>query len=109
MLIVNNQGQISGKIKIPANIPAGTKLVQFYGDKGSYGEATYTGKKTITIEERRRVIAARRVDPLAQTFTLNESRHIGAVVLKVNRKILKINFYLVDYKAKDAFNTFYVI
>jgi len=34
---------------------------------------------------------------------------IGAVVLKVNRKILKINFYLVDYKAKDAFNTFYVI
>ncbi|WP_264706808.1 hypothetical protein [Wolbachia endosymbiont (group B) of Archips podanus] len=35
--------------------------------------------------------------------------YIGAVVLKVNRKILKINFYLVDYKAKDAFNTFYVI
>ncbi|WP_341810103.1 hypothetical protein [Wolbachia endosymbiont (group A) of Apotomis capreana] len=34
---------------------------------------------------------------------------IVAVVLKVNRKILKINFYLVDYKAKDAFNTFYVI
>jgi hypothetical protein len=38
-------------------------------------------KKTITIEERRRVIAARRVDPLAQTFTLNESRHIGGVEL----------------------------
>lgn len=37
--------------------------------------------KTITIEERRRVIAARRVDPLAQTFTLNESRHIGGVEL----------------------------
>ncbi|WP_281508637.1 hypothetical protein [Wolbachia endosymbiont (group B) of Pandemis cinnamomeana] len=34
---------------------------------------------------------------------------VAAVVLKVNRKILKINFYLVDYKAKDAFNTFYVI
>ncbi|MBS9529993.1 hypothetical protein INQ25_01000 [Wolbachia endosymbiont of Rhagoletis cerasi] len=78
---MNNQGRISGKIKIPANIPAGTKLVQFYGDKGSYGETTYTGKKTITIEERRRVIAARRVDPLAQTFTLNESRHIGGTDL----------------------------
>ncbi|MGL9726596.1 MAG: hypothetical protein ACR5KV_08980, partial [Wolbachia sp.] len=76
-----NQGRISGRIKIPANIPAGTKLVQFYGDKGSYGETTYTGKKTITIEERRRVIAARRVDPLAQTFTLNESRHIGGLDL----------------------------
>ncbi len=77
----NNQGKLKGKVKVPANIPAGTKLVQFYGDKGSYGEATYTGKKTITIEERRRVIAARRVDPLAQTFTLNESRHIGGLEL----------------------------
>ncbi|MCJ7454913.1 MAG: hypothetical protein MUP48_05680, partial [Wolbachia endosymbiont of Homalodisca vitripennis] len=77
----NNQGKLKGRVKVPANIPAGTKLVQFFGDKGSYGEATYTGKKTITIEERRRVIAARRVDPLAQTFTLNESRHIGGVEL----------------------------
>ncbi len=81
MLTANNQGKLKGKVKVPANIPAGTKLVQFYGDKSSYGEATYTGKKTITIEERRRVIAARRVDPLAQTFTLNESRHIGGVEL----------------------------
>ncbi len=84
--IANNQGQISGKIKIPPRIPAGTKLVQFYGDKGSYGETTYTGKKTITIEERRRVIAARRVDPLAQTFTLNESRHIGGIELWFTNK-----------------------
>ncbi len=81
MITANNQGKLKGKVKVPANIPAGTKLVQFYGDKGSYGEATYTGKKTITIEERRRVIAARRVDPLAQTFTLNESRHIGGLDL----------------------------
>ena len=77
----NNQGKLKGKVKIPANIPAGTKLVQFYGDKGSYGEATYTGKKTITIEERRRVFSSKRVDPLAQTFTLDESRHIGGVEL----------------------------
>ncbi|WP_341821588.1 hypothetical protein [Wolbachia endosymbiont (group B) of Idaea biselata] len=40
---------------------------------------------------------------------LENKKYIEAVVLKVNRKILKINFYLVDYKAKDAFNTFYVI
>ncbi|WP_353287079.1 hypothetical protein [Wolbachia endosymbiont (group A) of Anthophora plumipes] len=51
MLTANNQGKLKGKVKIPANIPAGTKLVQFYGDKGSYGETAYTGKKTITIEE----------------------------------------------------------
>ncbi len=52
--------------------------------------------------------------PPHSSFQLNgekcdEQEAIGAVVLKVNRKILKINFYLVDYKAKDAFNTFYVI
>lgn len=81
MLTANNQGKLKGKVKVPANIPAGTKLVQFYGDKGSYGETTYTGKKPITIEERRRVIVARRVDPLVQTFTLNESRHIGGLDL----------------------------
>ncbi|WP_264953865.1 hypothetical protein [Wolbachia endosymbiont (group A) of Endotricha flammealis] len=79
--IADNRGKIKGRFTVPRNIPAGTKLVQFFGDKGSYGEATYTGKKTITIEERRRVIAARRVDPLAQTFTLNESRHIGGLDL----------------------------
>lgn len=38
-------------------------------------------KKTITIEERRRVFSSKRVDPLAQTFTLDESRHIRGVDL----------------------------
>ncbi len=33
--IADNQGKVRGKIKIPADIPAGTKLVQFFGDKGS--------------------------------------------------------------------------
>ena len=84
MFIANNQ--VKGKFKVPANIPAGTKLVQLFGDKGSYGEATYTGRRTITIEERRRVISTKRVDPLAQTFTLNESRHIAGVDLWFTNK-----------------------
>lgn len=80
-LITDNRGKIKGKFTVPANIPAGTKLVQFFGDKGSYGEATYTGKRTITIEERRRVFSSKRVDPLAQTFTLNQNRHICGINL----------------------------
>ncbi|WP_264730515.1 hypothetical protein [Wolbachia endosymbiont (group B) of Episyrphus balteatus] len=40
MLTANKQGKLKGKIKIPANIPAGTKLVQFYGNKGSYIQPT---------------------------------------------------------------------
>jgi hypothetical protein len=74
-------------------VPAGTKLVQFIGNQGSYGEATYTGRGIITTEERRRVtvitdirrnettVVLTRFDPLAQTFTLSESRHIAGIDL----------------------------
>lgn len=89
----NNQGKLTGKFTVPSNVPAGTKLVQFFGSQGSYGEATYTGRGVITTEERRRVtvitdtrrdettVVSQRYDPLAQTFTLNESRHIAGVDL----------------------------
>ena len=91
-LSANPQGKITGQFTVPANIPTGTKLVQFIGDKGSYGETSYTGRGIITTEERRRVInitetrqqqtiITGRFDPLAQTFTLNQGRHIGGVDL----------------------------
>ncbi|WP_410519844.1 hypothetical protein [Candidatus Mesenet endosymbiont of Agriotes lineatus] len=80
-LTADNQGKITGRFTVLSNIPAGTKLVQFFGNQGSYAEATYTSRGTITTEERRRVIATKRIDPLAQTFTLNESRHIAGVDL----------------------------
>jgi hypothetical protein len=91
--IANENGQILASFTIPEGVPVGTKLVQFFGDQGSYGEATYTGKNTVTIEERRKVttvtlnsqevttIVLNRYDPLAQTFTLQESRHIGGIDL----------------------------
>jgi hypothetical protein len=92
-LIADSTGKIKGKFTVPANVPAGTKLVQFIGNQGSYGEATYTGRGIITTEERRRVtvitdirrnettVVLTRFDPLAQTFTLSESRHIGGIDL----------------------------
>lgn len=92
-LIADAHGRINGKFTVPKNVPAGTKLVQFFGDKGSYGEATYTGRGVITTEERRRVtvitetrrdettVITTRYDPLAQTFTLSESRHISGIEL----------------------------
>ncbi|MBX3457029.1 MAG: hypothetical protein KF820_01535 [Candidatus Paracaedibacteraceae bacterium] len=92
-LVADNSGKIKGKFTVPANVPAGTKLVQFIGNQGSYGEATYTGRGIITTEERRRVtvitdirrnettVVLTRFDPLAQTFTLSESRHIGGIDL----------------------------
>ncbi|MFT4327279.1 MAG: hypothetical protein AB3P07_01375 [Wolbachia pipientis] len=98
MLKANDQGRLEGKFTVPSNVPAGTKLVQFFGSQGSYGEATYTGRGVITTEERRRVtvitdtrrdettVVSRRYDPLAQTFTLNESRHITGVDLWFTNK-----------------------
>jgi hypothetical protein len=92
-LVADNSGKIKGKFTVPANVPAGTKLVQFIGNQGSYGEATYTGRGIITTEDRRRVtvitdirrnettVVLTRFDPLAQTFTLSESRHIAGVDL----------------------------
>lgn len=98
MLKANDQGKLEGKFTVPSNVPAGTKLVQFFGSQGSYGEATYTGRGVITTEERRRVtvitdtrrdettVVSQRYDPLAQTFTLNESRHIAGVDLWFTNK-----------------------
>lgn len=92
-ITVNLDGEITGQLTVPEGIPTGTVLVQFVGDQGSYGETTYTGKSTITVEERRQVTnvttSSRQVttvrvnnpDPLAQTFTLSESRHIGGIDL----------------------------
>lgn len=37
--------------------------------------------KTITTEERRRVFSSKRVDPLVQTFTLNQNRHVCGIDL----------------------------
>ncbi|MFU8771481.1 MAG: hypothetical protein ACNA8H_03565 [Anaerolineales bacterium] len=92
-LIADATGKISGKFTVPSGVPAGTKLVQFIGAQGSYGESTYTGRGIITTEERRRVtlvtdtrrdettVVLTFFDPLAQTFTLSESRHIAGIDL----------------------------
>ena len=95
-LIANLEGEISGQLTVPEGVPTGTVLVQFIGDQGSYGETTYTGKATITVEERRQVTKVTTTsqqvtnivmqDPLAQTFTLSESRHIGGIDLWFTEK-----------------------
>lgn len=84
-LTANAAGEIAGKFTIPANVPAGAKAVAALGAGGAYGVATFTGRGTIRTEERRVVTTITEsrwwVDPLAQTFTLNEARHIAAVDL----------------------------
>ncbi|WP_233119990.1 hypothetical protein [Rappaport israeli] len=82
MITADHSGIVRGQFTLPSDIPAGTKRVEFIGNRGSRGLAQFTGRGEITIEERRRVRVIQRYDPLAQTFTLlNEGRHIAAVGL----------------------------
>lgn len=81
-LIADNHGVVEGSLTVPEGIPAGTALVEIMGDQGTHGSATYTSKGTITVEEKRVVqTITYAYDPLAETFTLNESRHIAGVDL----------------------------
>jgi hypothetical protein len=74
-------GQAVGQFSIPAGIPEGTKRFNIVGDSGSEGEATYTGASIIPTVTRQITAVRGRNDPLAQTFTLQESRFIGGVDL----------------------------
>lgn len=80
-LVANSAGVLTGKFMIPAGIPAGTKAVRAVGGAGLASVAGFTGRGTIVTEERRRVNTVTEtwtsVDPLAQTFTLSESRHVA--------------------------------
>ncbi|RXE99595.1 hypothetical protein [Pseudoalteromonas sp. PS5] len=83
MIQANTRGELTGRFKVPNNVPAGTKLVRFIGKQGSAGSASYTGSGIIEVETLRRVnnIITQRFDPLAQTFILEQSRFIAGVEL----------------------------
>ncbi len=74
----DNSGNFAGVFTIPKNIPAGTKLVELVGSVESKGYAYFTGinQKTTIIKTH---YYRYKDDPLAQTFTLNESRLISGV------------------------------
>jgi hypothetical protein len=86
-ITADNHGVAQGNMTVPEGIPAGTVLVKVVGDQGSVGTTTYTASGTVTTESRRIVnTVVTRYDPLAQTFTLTEGRHIAAVDLWFKNK-----------------------
>ena len=82
-LTANQNGQITGNFLIPANIPAGSKRVTFLGDQGSFGEGRFVGEGVIVTRIMRQVNVITRafVDPLAQTFRLEQGRHVTGLDL----------------------------
>lgn len=74
----NGVGTITGSFVIPANVPSGTKLVEFFGSQGNYGAAQFTGDGTLIVTRRTPVFVPA-IDPLAQTFRLEQGRVITSV------------------------------
>ena len=89
-LAADSTGKVLGKFTIPANVPAGSKLVNFAGQGGSQASASFVGQgvlvediRTVVTRITRNWYSPIRVDPIAQTFTLNESLQIASVDLYV--------------------------
>lgn len=80
-LLANAQGLLSGTFTIPEKIPAGTKTVAFTGTGGSHGDALFTGQGTLVQREMLQITRYwyQLVDPLAQTFTLQETTQVTGV------------------------------
>ncbi|GEK10255.1 DUF4815 domain-containing protein [Pseudoalteromonas peptidolytica] len=92
--IADASGVLKGKFKIPKETyPAGRKAVTVKGtgiggSEPTEAEASFTGKGTITTEEWQTKFSGgfQRWDPLAQTFTLNESHFISGVDIKITKR-----------------------
>lgn len=82
-LKAGSNGVLSGSFTIPANIPAGSKSVQFTGAGGTRGSAIFSGQGQLTIQTLRNVTTTVLTwhDPLAQTFVLNEACQLGGADL----------------------------
>lgn len=86
IISANSSGVVSGKFTIPANVPVGTKLVEFDGSGGSSGEAQYIGTNTLVTRNLQQIIRRgngrpRLYDPLAQTFQLAADGQISGLDL----------------------------
>jgi hypothetical protein len=103
----NLSGTLTGSFNVPAGVPAGTKLVEFIGNNGSYGAAEYTGQGTLRIRRWNQITTVltqfwwQNRDPLAQSFTLDRGRHITGLDLKFAAKGSNNNPVVVQIREGD--------
>jgi len=91
VLVANAQGILSGTFRIPPNVTAGAKKVDFRGTGGSAASTIFTGQGErieremaqvfLQIEDAPIVDSGCPVDPLAQTFSLSQAEHCTGVEL----------------------------
>lgn len=86
ILTADTNGKVQGKFRIPANVPAGAKRVDFIG-AASRAIGTFTGQgnlQTSIFQDITTVTTSRwfvSIDPLAQTFTLDKDTQIAGIDL----------------------------
>lgn len=91
-LVADSTGVVQGKFLIPAGVRAGSKLVKFEGAGGSKGSATFVGQGTLITETRQQVTTVTvsqppmRIDPLAQTFSLQSAEQLAAAEIYIIAK-----------------------
>jgi hypothetical protein len=102
-LTANSAGQISGTFTIPANVPTGTKRVRFIGGQGSFAATRFIGDGTIVTRTQRQIttIETRFWDPLAQTFRLDQSRHLTAIDLRFTARGSTANKVVVEIRETE--------
>ena len=89
-LVGDSNGKVVGHFVIPVGVPVGAKPVDFAGGGGSQAEATFVGDALINTDILRRIRTVtgrrkrkkKRCDPLAQTFTLEDSRMVAGIRVK---------------------------
>ncbi|MBF0374929.1 MAG: hypothetical protein HQL39_16105, partial [Alphaproteobacteria bacterium] len=82
-LVANAEGVVEHLFNIPPGIPAGTKRVEVTSNAAGVGVATFVGDGQVETTVRRRVATVEEfhVDPVAQSITLRQGRHVGGVDL----------------------------
>ncbi|MEP1766947.1 MAG: DUF4815 domain-containing protein [Sulfitobacter sp.] len=81
-LIADANGQISGTIAIPADVPTGSHTVDALGSAGSFARATFVGEGEITTEVMRRVtlVTVTAPDPVTIVNVTNVTNVTNTVV-----------------------------
>lgn len=87
-VVADANGQISGTFTIPANIPAGTHIVDALGAAGSFARAHFVGQGEVTVEVMRRVtlVTVTAPDPVVNvTNVTNVTSVVNVTNTVVNR------------------------
>lgn len=89
-------GDITGSFTIPANVPAGSKLVVFTGAGGTRGTATFVGQGNLTVQTMRNVTSQYGdfYEPVAQTFAFQRPVWLAGVDLWFTAKSTEVRVEL---------------